>query len=353
MGRGHGGRVVRDPLGLARWRERREAPEAEPIPTARVAAVAAGALAAAAVLGYIAWDRSAEFIGGRDVIGSGALANLFDPIPPSQALGLWLSSDYRIVEVSALGQGGAFTILLALLGLVALGLGVLRFAREREPAVISALLVAAGAWVVAAISLGPYVASKSLAIISPLVMLAAIAGIAPRDESDRAWIARAVLGAAFVAIALGPSYLALAGARLDRDDHETQLAQFRDEVDGSRVLFLGSDEYVPWYLRGADVEAAFGTVPGCSATPTAHWQLAQASASTSTLTPRRRSMRSTTRSRPTRGSRASRRPTGSSATELFRLASGERTTPRVAGPRATSLGWCSTAIPPRAGRCAG
>ena len=94
-------------------------------------------------------------------------------------------------------------------------------------------------------------------------MLTAIAGIAPRDgEGDRRWIARTVVGAAFVAIALGSSYLALAGARLDRDDHEAQLAQFRDVVDGKRVLFLGSDEYVPWYLRGADVEAPFGTVPG-------------------------------------------------------------------------------------------
>jgi hypothetical protein len=249
--------------GLARWSERRGAPGAEPIPLARIVAIAAGALVVAGALGYVAWDRSAEFVGGRDVIGSGALANLFDPIPPSQALGLWLSSDYRVVEVSMLGEGGVFTYLLALLGVAALALGLIRLARERELALLSALLVAAGAWVVAAISLGPYVASKSLAIISPLVMLAAIVGIAPRDgEDDRRWIARTLVGVAFVAIALGSSYLALAGARLDRDDHEAQLAQFRDEVDGKRVLFLGSDEYVPWYLRGAEVEAPFGTVPG-------------------------------------------------------------------------------------------
>ena len=249
--------------GLARWSERRGTPGAEPVGVGRIVAIAAAATAAAGVLGYVAWDRSAEFVGGRDVIGSGALANLFDPIPPSQALGLWLSSDYRIVDVSTLGEGGVFTVLLALLGLAALGLGVLRLARDRELALLSALLVAAGAWVVAAISLGPYVASKSLAIISPLVMLTAIAGIAPRDgEGDRTWIARTLVGAAFVAIALGSSYIALAGARLDRDDHEAQLAGFRDVVDGKRVLFLGSDEYVPWYLRGADVEAAFGTVPG-------------------------------------------------------------------------------------------
>ena len=249
--------------GLARWSERRAAPDAEPLPLSRVIALGCAAAAAVAALGYVAWDRSADYVGGRDVIGSGALANLFDPIPPSQALGLWLSSDYRIVDVSFLGEGGPFTVLLAALGLAAAGLGVVRLARDRELSLLSALLVAAGSWVVAAISLGPYVASKSLAIASPLVMLAAIVGIAPgARESDRAWIGRTLVGAAFVALALGSSYLALAGARLDRDDHEAQLAEFRDEVDGKRVLFLGSDEYAPWYLRGAEVEAAYGTVPG-------------------------------------------------------------------------------------------
>ena len=246
---------------LSRWTERRAG--SRPVPLARLAAVAAAALAAAGALGYLAWERSAEFIGGRDVVGSEALANLFDPIPPSQALGLWVSSDYRIVDTSFLGEGGPFTVLLALLGVAALALGTWRLARGRELALLSALLVCAGAWVVAAMSLGPYVASKSLAIASPLVMLTAIAGIAPRTgEGDTAWIARMLVGAAFVAIALASSYVALAGARLDRDDDEARLAQFRDEVQGKRVLFLGSDEYVPWYLRGADVEAAFGTVPG-------------------------------------------------------------------------------------------
>jgi hypothetical protein len=239
--------------GIAGWRERRNTSGKRPVRVGRVAGLAAGAIVVAVPLGYLAWDRSAEFIGGRDVVGSEALANLFDPLPPSQALGLWLSSDYRIVDVSFLGEGGIFTVLLAMLGVVAAGLGVARLVRNRELSLLSALLVAAGAWVVASISLGPYVASKALAIISPLVMLVAIVGIAPVQRAgDLAWIARTLVGVTFVALALGSSYLALAGARLDRDDHAQQLGEFRDEVDGARVLFLGSDELVWWSLRGAE-----------------------------------------------------------------------------------------------------
>jgi hypothetical protein len=213
-------------------------------------------LAAAALLGVVAWDRAADFIGGREVIGSEALANLFDPIPPYETLGLWLSSDYRIVDISFLGHGGAYTWLLVGLGLVAAGLGVLRLAKRRELALISALLAAAAFYAVAERSLGPYVGSKALAVASPLVMLTAIVGVAPRWRGlgSGASLARSALIVAFVGIALGSTYLALSGARLDRDDHLEQLSRFRDEVDGHRVLFLGSDELVFWALRGASVE---------------------------------------------------------------------------------------------------
>jgi len=217
------------------------------------AALALAALAAA--FGFVAWDRSADFIGGRAVVGSGALANLFDPLPPSEGLGLWLSSDYRIVDVSFLGHGGIYTWLLGALGVAAAGLGVLRLAARRELVLISALVAAAAAYLVAHYSLGPYVASKALVIAAPLVMLTAIVGIAPqgRCTGSRHALVRGTLMIAFVAIALGSSYLVLSGARLDNDDHTTQLAEFRDEVEGKRVVFLGSDELVPWALRGASV----------------------------------------------------------------------------------------------------
>jgi hypothetical protein len=229
-----------------------------------LAVVGLVALAAAMFVAVLAWDRATDFIGGREVIGPDALANLLEPIPPYEVLGLWLSSDYRIVEISFLGHGGIATWALAGLGALATAIGVIRLARRRELALLSALAAAAGAYLVGRYSLGPYVGSKALAVMAPLVMLTALVGLAPDAVRPGRWtaIVRVALLAAFMALALGSSYIALTGARLDRDDHEAQLGAFRDRVQGQTVLFLGSDEYAAWYLRGASVLAPTAAPPG-------------------------------------------------------------------------------------------
>jgi hypothetical protein len=170
--------------------------------------VAVVGVALAAVILFAVWDQAAGYIGGRDVIGEDALVNLFE--------------------------------------------------------LLSALAAAIAAYLVGRYSLGPYVGSKALAVMAPLVMLFAVVGVAPGPDDREDWArwGRRSLLVVFVGLALCSSYVALAGARLDNDDHDEQLAQFWPVVAGERVLFLGSDEYVPWELRGASVESAFGTAPG-------------------------------------------------------------------------------------------
>jgi hypothetical protein len=226
--------------------------------------VALAGVALAALVGVFVWDQAADYIGGRDVIGQDALVNLFEPLPPSEALGIWLSSDYRVTVSAVLPIGALLRDLLVALALLAAGLGVWRLARRRELALLSALVAAVAAYLVGRYSLGPYVGSKALAVMAPLVMLVALVGVAPgaEDRDDYARWARAALMVVFVTLALCSSYVALAGARLDNDDHDAELAELRSQMDGQRVLFLGSDEYVPWYLRGASVKSPFGTSPG-------------------------------------------------------------------------------------------
>lgn len=227
-----------------------------PIPVAAIGFVLAALFVAAA------WGRSAELIGGEDVTGEGALGNLFEPLPPYQALGVWLSNDYRVLDPHLLPLGGLHLTLLAGLGVLAAGLGVVRLVRGRELVLLSALGAGGAVYLGSRYSLGPYVGSKALAVIAPLAMLVAFLGLAPSAEGGTSPRWRTALFIAFAATALASTYIALAGARLDNDDHASQLAQFRHQVAGKRVLFLGSDEYAAWDLRGASVVAPVGTVPG-------------------------------------------------------------------------------------------
>jgi hypothetical protein len=57
----------------------------------------------------------------------------------------------------------------------------------------------------------------------------------------------------FLAGALVSTYLALGGASIRDADQTRQLEALGGEVQGSTVLFLGSDDYVGWELRGASV----------------------------------------------------------------------------------------------------
>ncbi|MGH2821062.1 MAG: hypothetical protein ACRDJ5_10465, partial [Actinomycetota bacterium] len=196
-----------------------------------------------------------------------------EPIPPYAAFGVWPSNDFRGLDPGLLPAGGTHLPFLAALGALAVGFGLWRLARGRELVLLSALATGAAVYLVSRYSLGPYVGSKGLAVIAPLTMLVALIGVAPRSAArgmlrgaggarttNERW--RAWLFVIFATAALASTYVALAGARLDRDDHADQLAEFRPRVAGRHVLFLGSDEYVPWELRGASVRSPVGTVPG-------------------------------------------------------------------------------------------
>jgi hypothetical protein len=61
------------------------------------------------------------------------------------------------------------------------------------------------------------------------------------------------VAAVFIVGALGSTYLALAGALVNEGVQSRQLEELGRQAKGSRVLFLGSDDYIGWELRGASV----------------------------------------------------------------------------------------------------
>jgi hypothetical protein len=230
----------------------------------RVLLIAAGA--AIVALGALAgWSSAVSLSGGA--LGGEALGNLFEPIPADQVMGIWLSSDYRVLHPGVFPTGPLLTKLLAGLGLAALAFGVVHLARRRELVLLAAMAATVLIYLGGRYLLSPYVGSKALAVMAPLVMLFAFAGLLlwPSERNRVLDIARVGLLVAFSALALLSTYLALAGARLDNDDHASELAEFRPEVDGERVLFVGTDEYAPYDLEGAAVTYPVPIPPGLRA----------------------------------------------------------------------------------------
>jgi hypothetical protein len=65
---------------------------------------------------------------------------------------------------------------------------------------------------------------------------------------------RAVAGAALVVGAVASSLLALRTSPVGPEAHAAELDRIRPHVEGSKVLFLGRDDFIGWHLRRAEVD---------------------------------------------------------------------------------------------------
>jgi hypothetical protein len=178
------------------------------------------------------------------------LGNLFAPISPFEALGIWPSGDFRLSPgdgaVPALGYylGAAFASILLLYGLVLCWL-------RRETAVIAGLAAAALAYAAARIGGTPYTAAKAIEIGAPL---AALVIVLPLLRRPVAWL--------YLAVAGGCSLLAFANAPVGPTSYAPALTGLRDDVGKGPTLVLSSrqlleDEhgmsYIAWEMRGGRV----------------------------------------------------------------------------------------------------
>jgi hypothetical protein len=184
-----------------------------------------------------------------DPTGPG-LGNLFTPISPFEALGIWPSGDFRLSPgdgaMPALGYyaGAAFASILLLYGLFLCW-------RRRETALIAGLAAAALAYAAARIGGTPYTAAKALEIAAPVVALVIVLPLLRRPV---AWL--------YMALAGGCALLALANAPVGPSSYSPALTDLRDDVGAGPTLVLASrqlleDEhgtpYVAWELRGGRV----------------------------------------------------------------------------------------------------
>jgi len=225
------------------------------------------------------------------------LGNLFNPISPLEALGIWPSGDFRLDP----GDGAMPAVgfyLGELLGIVALAYGLLWWLRRSERAVPAALAVAAALYAYAHLAGTPYQAAKSIVIAAPLAMLIiarALLSGEPAIElgAVREAVARRRRGAVgvwarrepglrvalmvcFGGAAAACSLLALVNGPVGPATYSPGLTELRPELGTRSTLVLAPShllvdehgrDYVNWELRGGRVCVESSTPPSADPPP--------------------------------------------------------------------------------------
>jgi hypothetical protein len=250
----------------------------------KAAPVAAVSIAVVCVSCAPEVGRMIDFAGFETFDPSGpGLGNLFNPISPLEALGIWPSGDFRLDPGDGAMPAAGF-YLGELLGLVALAYGLAWWLRRGERAVPSALAAAAALYAYALFAGTPYQAAKSIVVAAPLAALIAArallsgepvvgvhglrrafarrrggaAGAFVRHEPAVRW----GLAIAFCGAAAASSLLALVNGPVGPTTYAPELTELRHELGDRSTLVLASphlladehgEDYLVWELRGGRV----------------------------------------------------------------------------------------------------
>ena len=178
--------------------------------------------------------------------------NLPQQLPPLEAVGVWFSPDFRIPPVGMLRL-----FLPTLLALFLVGYGCWWWWRRGDP-LIPAAVVAYGLIYLGARlgQTGPYFSAKTLVVATPIVALMIVQPLlhanltAPLHSYIAGFLALIALAA------LGCStILALLNAHVGPYRLADELAPVRKITQGAPTLYLISDNFSYWKLRGADLSA--------------------------------------------------------------------------------------------------
>jgi hypothetical protein len=190
-------------------------------------------------------------------IPAGALGNLPGPLSGYEALGIWLSPDFRFGPSNTFSSGelSAFALAVAIYGLV--------WAMRRRQLLLAASVLGCGLiyWV-SRRTQSPYVTAKSLVIATPVVMAVGVRGLLTSREGPVARrTVRLAAAALFCAAAGYSSYEALRNEPVQAPEPGRELAAFHRIIGDSRVLFLGDDDYSGWQLHASAVSALAAYTP--------------------------------------------------------------------------------------------
>jgi hypothetical protein len=242
-----------------------------------IVVIAVGAFSAAQLSGFVGKVGQVQASAGR----------LSSPVFPGEALGVWPEGDFRVVRGDVSGAYPALA-----LGLLAAAIGAFGAIRRREWGLVamgaSAVVVYVGARAFASI----YVEAKALAIMSPLVVMAALLtlfsrsgeGVAAAEEAGggdggradaagRVGTAMLVLGVLVAAAYAASTFLALRATPIGFDQRANELQTLGGLTQDRTVAFLGVDRFAGYWLRGTLMRSPGGYVPAdIEARPSKVWQ---------------------------------------------------------------------------------
>jgi hypothetical protein len=213
-------------------------------------------------------SRMIDFAGFETFDPAGAgLGNLFNPISPLEAFGIWPSGDFRLDPGDGAAPAWAYWVG-AGLAVVVTGYGLYWWLGRRELAVPAALAAAAVLFAYAHFAGTPYQEAKAIALAAPLAALIAVRAVLERTPSLTALRAApeprtlllAGMGTAFLVAAGACSLVALANGPVGPGSYSPGLAEVRP-LEGSTLVLAPEEmladehgrDYLVWELRGGRV----------------------------------------------------------------------------------------------------
>lgn len=240
--------VVFAGLWLLVGRERKE-------PIAHRGWIGAGVIALVVVLvfaflGPLGFGSIFSEVSGSDTYG---------PVSPVEALGTWLSSDYRLRSTIDTPVPGLMT----LLGVVALVSALAWWARRGRSPLTLALGAAVLVYLVSLPWMGDYSLAKILVLTSPLAMAVILTGLFARPAPSDHWLAvgRSALGWTFVVVASASSLLVLRDAPVGPSERTDEIGPIAERAAGARVLFGAQDRFGSYKLPDSLVSIPLAEFP--------------------------------------------------------------------------------------------
>jgi hypothetical protein len=193
-----------------------------------------------------------------DFIQSGSIGNVADTnsklryvVSPLETFGIWPSGNW-LLGTHDFSHDWVYWLFGAI-GIAGLIVGFVWWTRRRDYAIPAAVI---SGFVIYLLTKyvedgGLYILAKAVVVPGSVVMLLVVTALLAPGGG---WAKRA-FAAVFIALAAYSSFLALRDGIVAPDHRLHELAEFRGQVAGQKVLALTSDRFTDYGLRGAIVES--------------------------------------------------------------------------------------------------